>query len=149
MFQIAGHLPEEEYQVVLIGVSGKQQKRLPPNVIGISPTNDEDELAAYYSLASVFVNPTYEDNFPSTNLEALACGTPVITYKTGGSPEAIDPRTGVVVEKGDIDSLINATLSIRKESCTAACRERAVTCFNKDLCFDNYIHLYDELMTKD
>lgn len=148
MLQLADHLPDE-YQVILIGLSGKQRRRMPPNVIGIGQTRDAEELATYYSLASVFVNPTYEDNFPTTNLEALACGTPVVTYRAGGSPEAIDPRTGIIVEKGDFASLIDAVLSIRKEPFSTACRNRAVTCFDKDLCFSNYIRLYEELLTKD
>ena len=53
-------------------------------------------------MADVYINPTHKDNFPTTNIEALACGTPVITYNTGGSPEAIDANTGQVIEKGDI-----------------------------------------------
>ena len=58
-----------------------------------------------------FVNPTYEDNFPTTNIEALACGTPVITYDTGGSPEAVDKSTGFVVDKGDIAGIVRCDKS--------------------------------------
>ena len=65
-------------------------KSLPAGVIGIGRTDSVEELAAYYAMADVFVNPTLEDNFPTTNLEALACGTPVVTFETGGSAESID-----------------------------------------------------------
>ena len=91
------------YQIILIGLTKKQIAQLPKNIIGIERTESIEELAEYYSLAKVFVNPTYQDNFPTTNIEALACGTPVVTYNTGGSPEAIDKETGIVVEKGNVD----------------------------------------------
>ena len=77
-------------QIILIGLSKKQLKNLPSNVMGVERTESAQELADYYSMADVFVNATLEDNFPTTNLEALSCGTPVITYETGGSPESID-----------------------------------------------------------
>ena len=92
----------ENIQVVLVGLNNQQSKALPKGIKGIARTESIQELAGLYSVASVFVNPTYVDNFPTTNIEALACGTPVITYDTGGSPEAIDEQTGVDAEKGDI-----------------------------------------------
>lgn len=67
----------------------------------LNRTNNIKELVEIYSAADVYFNPTYEDNFPTTNLEATACGTPVITYDTGGSPESVDPRA--VVQKGNLN----------------------------------------------
>lgn len=87
--------------VVLVGLSDKQMKNLPKNIIGIKRTNSVKELAEIYTAADVFFNPTYEDNYPTTNLEALACKLPVVTYKTGGSPEMITSGTGFCLEKGD------------------------------------------------
>lgn len=80
---------DENYQIVLIGLNDTQKKQIPHNIITISRTNSVDELASWYSVADVFVNPTLEDNYPTTNLESQACGTPVITFMTGGSPESI------------------------------------------------------------
>lgn len=139
---------DEKYVIILVGVSHRQIKLLPKHIIGIERTESMEELAALYSRADIFVNPTYEDNFPTTNLEALACGTPVITYNTGGSPEAIDKQTGLVVEKGNIDGLVKAIREIEakgKAQYTAKCRERAVTCFNKDDRYLDYIKLYEEI----
>ena len=93
---------DKKFKIILIGLNKKQIKLLPNEVIGVGRTESISELAEYYSIADVFINPTYADNFPTTNLEALACGTPVITYNTGGSPEAIDEKTGIVVKQGDI-----------------------------------------------
>lgn len=81
---------ETDYQVIVIGAAEEQKKTLPESMICISRTNNVFELAQWYSMADVFVNPTYEDNYPTTNLEAISCGTPVITYDTGGSPESAE-----------------------------------------------------------
>lgn len=139
----------ENYIIILVGLSKKQIECLPKGIVGVSRTNSSEELARYYSTAHVYVNPTYEDNFPTTNLEALGCGTPVITYRTGGSPEAVTPETGIVVDKGNIAELVNAIETIcskGKEPYTTACRERAVSLYNKDDRFNEYLELYDSLL---
>ena len=105
---LANNLPQTDYQVVLIGVGEKQKRYLPENVISIPKTNSQEELAQWYSDAFVFVNPTYEDNFPSVNLEAQECGTPVITYNTGGSAESVPEEN--VVSKGDLQGLLRKVL---------------------------------------
>ena len=92
-------------------------------------------------------NPPYQDNFPTTNLEALACGTPVITYRTGGSPEAVDEKTGIVVEQGDIDGLTAAIRQLRITPLSSSdCRKRAEEHFDKNKCFEKYIELYTHLI---
>ncbi len=94
----------DEYVIVLVGVTKKQLKRLPKGIIGVIRTNSREELAELYSMADVFFNPTYEDNYPTVNLEAKACGTMVVTYNTGGSPESVEPQN--VVETGDLMAAI-------------------------------------------
>ena len=89
----------EPYQVVLVGLKGK----VPPLVLAIPRTDSPRELAEIYTTADVFVNPTYEDNYPTVNLEAAACGAPVITYRTGGSVESVPEDR--IVEKGDLRGL--------------------------------------------
>lgn len=140
------NLPND-YQIVLVGLSKKQISELPQGIIGINRTENVQELAAFYSAADVFVNPTYVDNFPTTNIEALACGTPVITYNTGGSPEAIDEKTGVVVERGNIEQLKSAVekLAGNKEKYAVECRKRALMLFNKNDRFEDYVELFDKL----
>lgn len=99
----------DDYRILLVGLDRKQIDKLPSNIIGLERTNNIDELAELYSASFVFVNPTYEDNYPTTNIEAVACGTPVITYDTGGSVESADPFC--VVRKGDINSLYRTILN--------------------------------------
>ncbi len=94
----------ENYRIVLVGVNEKQMNLLPPNVIGIKRTNSTRELAEIYTAADVFVNLTYEDNYPTVNLEARACGLPVITYNTGGSPESAGANA-IVVDVGDLNGI--------------------------------------------
>lgn len=145
--QISANM-SDEYIIVLIGLNEKQIAKLPPNIIGIKRTENTYQLAKWYSLADVFVNPTYSDNFPTTNIEALACGTPVITYRTGGSPEAIDDKTGIVVEHGDIKMLQEAieTICTSNIDYSVNCRQRAEKYFNKDDRFREYIDLFNQLL---
>ena len=133
------------YQLILIGVSENDCKQLPKNVIAISRTNNTTQLAEYYSLADIFLNPTLEDNFPTTNLEALACGTPVITFNTGGSPEVVDETTGLVVDKMDSEGLLNAVLWINnqfKKTNSINCRNKAIEYYDKKLMYKKYLQLY-------
>ena len=93
----------DAYRIVIVGISEKQAKELPENIVGICRTNNTKELAELYTCAEVFINPTYEDTYPTVNLEAQACGTPVITYKTGGSVESVDIQNQV--PQGDVLAL--------------------------------------------
>jgi len=135
--------------IILVGLSLIQIKNLPANIIGILRTENTQELAEFYSTANVFLNPTWEDNFPTTNLESLACGTPVVTYKTGGSIESISPETGFIVEKGDVEGLINVINTIRekgKEQYTQHCREHALKLYDKNDRYQDYLKLYNSIL---
>ncbi len=144
-------IDNNKYQIILIGLDKRQIKNLTPNIIGIERTEDLQQLADYYSLANVFVNPTWQDNFPTTNIESLACGTPVVTYNTGGSVEAIDENTGIVVNKGDIEGLKNAIYKINtkgKEFYQMRCRDRAKLLFDKNDRYMDYLKIYKQLIEK-
>ena len=82
-------LDANRFAVVVIGLSGKQIGEIEGELIALPKTDSLEGLAAAYTAADVFFNPTQEDNFPTVNLEAEACGTPVITYNTGGCAETI------------------------------------------------------------
>ena len=139
-----------EFELYIVGLSKKQKGLLPPGICGIERTQNVGELVNLYSSADVLVNPTYADTFPTVNLEALACGTPVVTYKTGGSPEAIDENTGVVVEQGDIQGLADAIIGLKERPLSRdACRSRAEKYFDKDKCFEKYIDLYESLLSSE
>lgn len=97
--KLAGML-DDSYAVVMVGLSKQQLKALPPKIIGIERTNSAIQLAEIYTSADVFVNLTYEDTYPTVNLEAQACGTPCLTYRTGGSVESVSAEN--VIEQGDL-----------------------------------------------
>ena len=150
-YKLRDLLDKVQFEIVLIGLTKEQLKDLPDGIIGIERTNSVSELAEYYSSADVFVNPTYADSFPTVNMEALACGTPVITYRTGGSPEIIDENTGVVVEQGYINGLItaiNSMITKGKENYSVFCRKRAEDLFDNDKCYKKYLELYEQLVEK-
>ncbi|MCR5735390.1 MAG: glycosyltransferase [Lachnospiraceae bacterium] len=116
----------EKYAIVLLGINDEQANDLPESIIPLAKTESIDELAALYSMADVYVNLTLEDTFPTTNLEALACGTPVITFKAGGSPESIDDSCGIAVEKNSIQGVVAALDRIELSAGEAYTKEKCV-----------------------
>ena len=146
--QLSNYL-NDEYQIILIGVTESDCAKLPKKIQYLYRTSNQTELAEYYSMANVYVNPTYEDNFPTTNIEALACGTPVITYNTGGSPEAINDQTGIVVEKGNISLLCDSIIRLCNEDrdlIRKQCLLRAEGEFDMNKRFKEYLNLYVNLL---
>lgn len=139
----------QEYNIVLVGVSKKQTSLLPTGIIGIERTQDQKNLSGLYSVANILVNPTYEEALGLTNIESMACGTPVITYRTGGSPESISRDTGFVVEQGDVAGLVSAIQEVcenGKEYYAEKCRQWAEEHFDMSQCFEEYIKLYKEIV---
>lgn len=138
-------LIDENKIIVLVGVNDKIASMLPPNIIGIQRTESISQLCEIYSAADVFLNLTYQDNFPTSNIEALACGTPVITYNTGGSIECVQEHCGAVVECGSFDSLLRA---IDSEYDFEQCIKRS-----KDFSLENrwkeYLNLYKEILEQE
>lgn len=136
----------ENYTIVLVGTSEEIDKKLPKSIVSIHKTQDQTELAAIYSAADVFLMPTREDNFPTVNMESIACGTPVITFDTGGSPEMLDEKTGVVLSKEDVEQI----LVVIKDTCennrlkTSDCLSKAKD-FDQRERFREYIGLYKEV----
>lgn len=139
---------DNKYQVVLIGLSKRQcsyiRKSSRGKIMALTRTANRNELVEWCNRSYVYVNTTLEDNFPTTNLEALACGTPVITFATGGSPESITDSCGMVVDKGNLSQLIEAIHNMDSTGITAEkCRQQAEN-FNQNIQFQKYIDLYME-----
>ena len=141
----------EDEVIVMVGVSEEQQKLLPPNIVAIRRTDNIRQLAELYSAAVAFVNPTWQDNYPTVNLEAIACGTPVVTYRTGGSVEAVTEKTGYIVEQGDVKGLLDAVRQIEKNEkilYTLNCRAHALANFRKEERYEDYLKLYENLTVR-
>lgn len=140
---------DSKYQIVLVGTSKKIDKILPPNVISIHRTSSQEELIKIYSSADMFINPTREEVFGLVNVEALACGLPVITFNTGGSPEIIDDSCGYVIEKDNYDELKKYITDYFKNE-----RFKKYNCIKRARSFDGnekyheYIDLFKKICTK-
>lgn len=132
----------EDYKIVLVGLSDDQIKELPKSILGLPRTHSIKELACIYSSADVFLNLTYCDTFPTVNIESIACGTPVITYKTGGSSEIINSTNGYVVEKGDIQSVKFLLENIRKKDWNREYVSSQAAQYDRQTATDQYISAY-------
>jgi glycosyltransferase involved in cell wall biosynthesis len=137
---------DSAYQIVLVGTDDAIDKQLPDGIISIHRTQNQTELAEIYSAADVFVNPTREENYPTTHMEALACGTPVISFDTGGCKEMLDESCGIAVEKDNVDELEKMIVMEREkrphsmESCIRKARE-----FHESEAYERYGELYERL----
>lgn len=145
--ELASRLPDD-YQIVLVGGNEQTDNKLPANVLSIHRTQNQHELAEIYSVADVFVNPTREETFPTVNIESLACGTSVITFRTGGSPEIIDETCGSVIECDDIDALEREIIRVCKDKpySQEACIKRACQ-FDQKEKFKEYVKLYEDMVS--
>lgn len=141
--ELSKRLEPNTYQIVLVGTNENIDQELSSEVITIHRTSNQKELAEIYTAADVFVNPTREDNFPTVNMESIACGTPVITFKTGGSPEIIDTTCGCTVPCDDVDGLEKQIIDIcekhryNRDDCVKKARQ-----FDINDRFREYIDLY-------
>lgn len=142
--ELSKRLPDK-YQIVLVGTNDAIDEQLPENIISIHRTYNKKELIEIYTAADVFVNATREDNFPTVNIEALACGIPVITFDTGGSPECIDNTCGIVVACDDLETLLKKINYICSEVpfSKEACINRAKK-FDMNDRYEDYIQVYEK-----
>ncbi len=132
-----------EYAIALVGLKKPQMKEVPGGIIKIERTESIEEMAGWYRAADLYLNLTYEDTFPTTNIEAMACGTPVITYRSGGSAEMLNEDTGIVIEKCDLTAAKAAIEAYgrKREDISAACVAKAGE-YSKDIKYNEYYELY-------
>ena len=142
-------LDNKAFQIVLVGVDEKLKKQLPEGIICIAKTNSPEELAEIYTAADIFVNPTREENFPTVNMESIACGTPVISFDTGGSLETLSKNTGEVVDYDDVHSLVKA---IQEISCTKKYYgfnwQKEAKRYDMNEAYKRYVNLYEEIFNE-
>lgn len=147
IFNLADMIDDKKAVVVIVGVGKEQMGSVPSNIICIEKTSNVHELAEAYSAADVFINPTLEDNFPTTNLEAMACGTPVVTFDTGGSPESVREKCGRIVEKGNMEEFYSAVMNtLDNKSYSDTCIQNVAENYEKKKCFNKYIELYRQIL---
>lgn len=148
--KVASQLPQK-YIIILIGVTSEQQKTLPPNIIGIQRVEGKEKLAEFYSIADVLLNLSYAETFGMTTAEAMACGTPGISYNITACPELLTKDTGLVVEPGDIGGVLNAIDIMTKKgrlSYSDACRSRVLSNFDFKKVNNQYFDIYGQLINE-
>lgn len=147
MFALRKLLPNE-IVILMVGLTKKQIKHLPNNIIGLEKTESIEQLVELYNAADVYINPTYQDTLPTVNIEAIACGTPVISYNTGGCADIIGKGTGYIIQPGNVGELYNSIWKILqdgKKHYAKNCRYWAESKFNKEERFQDYMNLYESL----
>lgn len=141
---------DSRFVILLVGLTDAQIEKLPDNIIGIKRTQNQRELACFYSMADILLSLSNAETFGMTMAEAYACGTPCIVYDNTAQPEIVTPQTGRIAKTGDIDNLVRLiyemTESKFKQNHSADCRKRAEEHFDKDKCFEKYIELYESLL---
>ena len=143
--KLAG-LADENYKIVVVGATDKMRSFLPENILAIDRIESVDKLCEIYSAADVFLNTTLNETFGLANVEALACGTPVVTYRTGGCPEIVDETCGIVAEKRTPESALEAIKrvgSISAEACIKRARD-----FDMNDKFSQYVELYEQILAQ-
>ena len=132
----------DEYKIVMVGLPKEIIDTLPNNIIGLERTENKEQLVEFYNIANVFLNPTHEDNYPTVNIEAIACGTPVVAYKVGGASEVITEDTGIFVKENDIEGLKQAIEKVCSNDYIESCRKYALDNCNKEIEVKTYLDLY-------
>lgn len=138
---------DDEWILAVIGRGSESVLSKNKNVVFIPRIYDKNELAMWYSSADVFINPTLEDTFPTVNIESLACGTPCVTFNTGGAGEIVDDKTGVVVDKHDWQSMFQKAISVNKLEMSPFCVKRAKEYYSCDRANRDYIDLYKSIFS--
>ena len=141
--EMAKLLNQAVYQIIVVGTDEKVDMDLPSSIISIHRTQNQNELVQLYSEADLLVNPTREDNYPTVNLEAIACGTPVLTFNTGGSVESVVCPEHMVVRTNTIQETIEKIEKIRNSrfDYSSLCAKKAEE-FDERKCFSNYLDAY-------
>lgn len=143
---LADNLPTDKYKIVLIGALNKSVK-ISGNIVHINRTHNITELCGYYSVADVFVNPTYQETQGLTTIEALACKTPVIVYNSGGAAECVTEKCGIIVDRGDKEGLLNAVISIAEDPARFDKAEilKQAEKFDKYKLYESFIREYESI----
>ena len=139
----------DEDMVLLLFGCGDTSMTVPANVRLYGFIHDRKQLAELYSMADVLVNCSREDTLSTINLEAQACGTPVVTYDSTGSKETVDDVVSRSVTAGNHEQLLTITkkvLANRAEQTTVQCRQFIVNEYDKKKNFVDYVHLFNQIM---
>lgn len=141
-FNLAKVLPRE-YLIVLVGLTKRQIKKMPVNIIGVPRTENVEELVQIYSAAHIFINPSLEETFSLVTVEALACGTPVIVLDTSAVKELVCSNNGVVLSKHGNEEYVQAIKKIEEKNFSREQISITVQKYDNDLFVKKVLKLYE------
>jgi len=142
-------LLDDNFAIVLVGLTRKQIIKLPKNMLGITRTENLDELVGFYNAADVYFNASVEETFGLTTIEAMACGTPVIVYNATACPEVVSCDTGFITKKKNLNEVIEAIITVKKRGkdyYSKACIQRVKSLYDNNKCYSEYLTLYNSLI---
>lgn len=144
MFIQLSRMIDDNYKIVLVGLSIEQIEKLPSNIIGIQKTNSQKELAEIYTIADYFINPSLEETMGLVTVEALACGTPVIVSNSTAVPEMITSNCGIVVNENTTENYYETLVNLKRKFSKEDCISWASN-FDINIKFDEYINIYQSV----
>ncbi|MEE0929047.1 MAG: glycosyltransferase [Acutalibacteraceae bacterium] len=145
-FAELGRTLGEEYKVVMVGVNDAMAEKLPSEILTIPRTHSVEELAEIYTAADVFLNPSRQETMGLTTVEAMACGTPVVTSNCTAVPEVVDENSGIVCENLEIDTIKSAILTVLSRDYPNT-RARAEE-YEKVQQYHKYLKVYERIFNK-
>ncbi len=138
---LAKTLPSE-YKVVLVGITESQKQDLPPEVLAVSRTNNATELAEIYTTADIFLNPSSQETMGLVTVEAMACGTPVVTSNRTAVPEVVTPDSGIVLSDLELNTIVEGIKTVLSKDYPQT-RNTAQN-YEKSAQYNKYLALYNE-----
>ena len=136
----------DDYVMVIVGLSKHQISRLPKGVIGITRTENIDELVSLYSRAHIFINPSLEESFSLVTVEALSCGCPCIVLDTSAVAELVNDDNGVVLHSHKPEDYLDAIKSIENRGYSRESVRATALKYDNKYMLDGYMRLYGEVL---
>lgn len=137
----------DDYQLAIVGNSSLSDLVKTKSLSNLGEIENEEQMAAVYSAADIFVIPSIEDNLPNTMIESIACGTPIVGFNIGGIPDVvIDGFNGFMANKIEPDELyITILKALHFNFDRQKIAEDALKRFGPDVQIARFIDLYRSL----
>ena len=142
----------DRFAVVMVGCTPDILGKLPEGIVGITRTNNVDELAEIYTASDILFNGSCQETFGLVTAEAISCGTPVIVYDSTACPEIVSPETGYIAPANDVSTVLkyilhDASISeYKRNERRNNCRKYAIKHFDKEDKYQEYLNLYNSLL---
>jgi glycosyltransferase involved in cell wall biosynthesis len=142
---------KDDYCLVVLGIVDEKTLDSTYEVFKRGYISDENTMSELYSAADIYIMPSMADNAPLSCMEAMASGTPVLAFATGGISEIVNDDVGWLTSAGDsrklaerISEIFNNPEELRRKAMN--CRQYVSDNFSKDTMVERYRELYMDIM---